>query len=78
MLANVKHGQDIGMVQRGNCAGFLLKSVEATGIASEGCGQEFECDIASQARVRRVVDLSHPAGTDQGFNFVRSDLSTCR
>jgi len=67
--------RDVRMVQRREHVGFALKSHDPLSVARERFGKDFQRNIALQLRVARPVDLPHPAGADQGKNFVRADTN---
>ena len=61
------------MVQRRGGARFLLEPPVQVRIGGESCGENFEGDVASEARIARAIDLAHAAGTDQGNDFIVID-----
>jgi len=63
------------MVQRGECARFLLESESAVGIVGEGVGQHLDSDGALELRVVRAVALAHPAGTEEALDPERAELT---
>ena len=50
-----------GMVQRRQCPGFALESLEPLGVAAELRRQHLERDIAAQSRIPRAIHLAHAA-----------------
>ena len=72
MLTNIKHGENIGMVQGSDSACLLLEAMQSIGFAGEGFRKDLYRDIAAQAGVPSAIDLSHDAGTERGANFIRS------
>ena len=54
---------------------FSLKPSKAFPIAGEGLRQRLDGDITLKAGVASPVDLSHPAGTNSGNDFVWADTS---
>ena len=64
---NAVNRADIGMIQRGEHAGFALEARESIGIADESRRQDLDGDITSKLRVVSPVYLSHAAHADQGL-----------
>jgi hypothetical protein len=73
LRADIVHGEDIRVVQRGGCAGFLLESTEAIDVGRECCGEHFDRDITSESRIAGTVDLAHAASAEGGDDFVRAE-----
>jgi hypothetical protein len=69
---DIVNGDDIRVVQRARGAGLLLEARAALGIEPESAGQDFDGDVAAQARIARAVDLAHPAGAHRRQNLIRS------
>jgi hypothetical protein len=61
---------DVRMIQRGNGAGFALKTLLEFGIVGEVSGENLDRNNAIEARVFRAVYLPHAAGTQRGLNFI--------
>jgi hypothetical protein len=78
LLADIKHGEDIGVVERGDCAGLLLEPAETIAVLRKRPGKDFQSDVAAEARVHRAVNLAHPARANRGLNLVGSDLRAFR
>ena len=74
-LADLVNGQDVGMVQRGSGASFLLKSPHALSIASEESRQHFQRHLTKQMLVFSQVNLSHASGPKLFENLVAADCS---
>ena len=75
LSADVVHGEDIRVVQRGGCAGFLLESTEAIDVGRKCCGEDFDRDITSESRIARTVHLAHAASAEGGHDFVRAETA---
>jgi len=73
LSADVVHGEDIRVVQRGGCAGFLLESTEAIDVGRKCCGEDFDRDITSESRIARTVYLAHAASAEGGDDFVGAE-----
>jgi hypothetical protein len=54
--------------------GFTLESRDPIGIIRKTVRQNFDRDIAFEFQVTRAIDLTHPAFTKQGCDFVRAEL----
>jgi hypothetical protein len=67
------HGEDIRVVQRGGCAGFLLESTEAIDVGRKCSGEDFDRDITSESRIARTVYLAHAASAEGGDDFVGAE-----
>src|SRR6476661_6566811 len=59
---------DVGMVQRGDSAGFALEAL------AEALGGDFDGDLAAQARVAGAVNLAHPALADARQDFIGAEF----
>src|ERR1700758_5285705 len=53
--------QNVGVVESGGGAGFLLEAPQMIGIITGGWADELQGNVASQAFVSRAKDLAHPA-----------------
>ena len=51
-----------------------LASRSNPGLIPEGLGQHLERDAPVELGISRLIDLAHPAFTDEGTDLVRSDL----
>ena len=60
-FADFVNGDDVGMIERGGGARFLLEAPHAISIGSELFGQQLERDLATEPRVFGQIDLAHPA-----------------
>src|SRR6266498_3681081 len=58
------------MVERNDCVRFLLKPLQALGVAGKAHGQEFERSFTARGNVGRQIDVTHPAAADPLGNFV--------
>jgi hypothetical protein len=68
--ADVVDRDDVGVVERGDGARFLLEAPQAVGILGEGFGQDLDRDVAAQACVTGAVDDAHPPGAEDAEDFV--------
>src|SRR3974390_2896019 len=62
------------MIERGQGAGFALKSREGLVVLRHGLGQHLQSYVASQLRVAGAVHLAHTALPDLGEDLIRADL----
>jgi hypothetical protein len=60
------------MRERGNSAGLALESGAACRIGGDAGRQDFDGDVAAEARIPRAVDLTHTPGPEGRENFVRT------
>jgi hypothetical protein len=60
------------MIQAGDGAGFALEALAQFGAIGKMCWQNFDGDVAAQARVARAIDLTHSARPERRNDFVRS------
>ena len=63
---------------RGGRPGLALKAARTAGVGGEGKGQQFERDVAAEARVARGVDLAHPAAADLALDPVPAQHAPCK
>ena len=61
VLADVKNGDNVGMVEGGGGLGFLLKAAKPFGIARPVLGQYLDRNVAFQRGVAGAIDLAHAA-----------------
>ena len=60
-------GDDVGVVQRGDRAGFAREPAAVFGVVGL---EDFERDVALEAGVAGPVDLAHAPDAEQGYDFV--------
>src|SRR5579872_657210 len=70
LRADVVEMANVRMIQRGNGAGFALKTLLKLGSVGEVSGENLDGHEAIEARVFRAVDLSHAAGAQRRLNFI--------
>jgi hypothetical protein len=68
--AHVVNGEDVGMVDGAQHAGFVLEALQAVGIAGKGFGQDLDRDVAGQTGVACSIDFSHTARAQGRLNLV--------
>ena len=69
---DVVDGDEVRVVQRRGRARFLLEPLDPLGVRGDRGGQHLESDVASEPRVARSVNLSHPAGSESGDDLERT------
>ena len=62
--AEIVDGDDVRMVERGRCAGFLKKLIARGGIAGELRRKNFIGEGTAQEAIERAINFSHPAFAD--------------
>ena len=70
--ADVVDVDDVGMIQAGGRARFLLESPPPFGVRREVGRQYLQRDVAAQPAVVRAVDLAHPTRGNRRNDFVAS------
>ena len=64
---------DIRMVERGQRLGLTFETRQAVRIVADALGQDFQGDVAIQAKVPRPVDLAHSPFAKKAGHFVAAD-----
>jgi hypothetical protein len=75
VLADVVDGEDVWMIQRSDGAGFLLEATQAIGVFRESFRQDFDRNVAAEARVLRAKHFAHSARANRRDNFVRTEFA---
>jgi hypothetical protein len=73
--AEIMNDENIGMVERGSGARFVVEAAEANGIGRDVCRQELHGDVAIELRIARQVYLAHPAGADLRQYLIRTNTA---
>jgi hypothetical protein len=76
VIADIIDGDDVGVIERGDGAGFLLEALSARRVGGEIGRKDFQCDFACESSVARAVDFSHAAGAERGKDFVRAEAGS--
>jgi hypothetical protein len=71
--ADVMNGDDVRMIEARRGHRFLLEPSQTFGIGRNALGDDFDRNIATQARVARAIDLTHAAAAEQCDHLVRTD-----
>ena len=66
--------EDVRMIERRGCAGFLLKAAHTVSVACEAGGQDFERDQTTEPRITREIDFAHAARTELALNFIAAEF----
>ena len=74
MLADVEDGEDVGMIERGDGASFLLEANQAIAFEREGFGKDFQRDFAAEARIAGPRHFAHSTGAERRDDFVGAKL----
>ena len=74
MRAKIVNGEDVWVIERRRGACFHLKPMKPIGVGGKGRREDFDRDIAAEARIAGAVDLAHPAGTDGGQDLIRAEM----
>ena len=59
VLPDVEYRENVGMVQRRDCASFGFKPLQSIVFAGKGFRQNLERDVAAQAGIESGVNLAH-------------------
>jgi hypothetical protein len=59
--ADVEDGQDVRVVERGDCPGLALEALQPLRVRGHVGGKYLDRHLAPETRVPRPVDLAHPA-----------------
>jgi hypothetical protein len=70
LVTDVMEGADVRMIERRDGAGFMFESRAELRVGCEGLREHFDCDRALEARIARLIHLSHPAGPNGQLDFV--------
>jgi hypothetical protein len=71
--SDVVDGRDVGVIENARRFRLLLEPAQAIRVSRERLRQDFDRDLARQARVPRAVDLAHSTGTERRQNFVGAE-----
>ena len=70
VFADVMNGENVGMIQRRDGASFLLEASQTVNIFRKCFGEDFDGDVAAEARVLRAKHFAHSARANRRDNFV--------
>src|SRR5262245_42754828 len=60
----------VGMIERGDCSGLPLESF------TKALGRNFDCHIAAQPGIARLIHLTHTTSADLRHQFIWSEFFT--
>ena len=75
-LARLVDADDVVVLDRGLEAGLAPEAVAEPAVLGEVAGQQLEGDRAAQRQLHGLIDDSHAAAAEHGFDAVASDLRT--
>jgi len=78
MLTDIKHSQDIGMIESRHRSRLLLKAVQAIGFVGNEFGENLERDIAPESRIPRAINFPHATRTDRSDDLVGTQFCARR
>jgi hypothetical protein len=64
-------GADVRMIQRGQHPRLALEPRATIGVGREDVRQNLDRHVASERRIARTVDVTHPACAEERADFVR-------
>ena len=64
------------MIERREHLGFALEARESFGIARHQLRQHLDGDLSFQLRVGSPIHFAHPAGSNRGEDFIRTESGT--
>src|SRR5262249_53787333 len=70
LRADVIDGDDVGMIEGGDGAGFALEAGLPLRVSGSGVGQDLERYVAPEPRIARTVDFSHPARAERSDDLI--------
>jgi hypothetical protein len=71
-------GDDVWVVQRRRRACFLLEAPEPLAVTGECGGQDFDGDVAAEARIVGAIHVAHAARRDGRDDFIGSEATPCK
>jgi hypothetical protein len=74
LLANVKDGENIGVIESAQDTSFVLKTEKPVRVAGNRGREDFDGDRSLKPRVTSAIYLAHTAGTQRRQNFVRAEF----
>ena len=70
--AGIVDDHDVGVIERGRRAPFLLKPADPVGIAGERSREDLQRNLTPEPRVASAIHLAHAARADRRKNLVGS------
>jgi hypothetical protein len=75
-VVDVIDGNDVGVVEGGCGAGFLLEAAKAFGVRDKLFPQHLDGHIPAELVVLRPIDFAHSARAEQGSDLVGAESGT--
>ena len=72
-FADVVDRDDVRVVEQGRQPGLALQALRRGAVGGQFVGDELDGDGPAQARVARLIDLSHAAGSERTDDLVHAD-----
>ncbi len=70
---DVMNRADVAMRELRDRARLAIEALAELGVRGKPVRQDFDCDGAIEPRVACFIDLTHPARTDLGGHFIRTE-----
>jgi hypothetical protein len=74
MRAKIVNGEDVRLIERRRGACFHLKPMKPIGVGGKDRREDFDRDIAAEARIAGAVDLADAAGAAGGQDLIRAEM----
>jgi hypothetical protein len=68
--ADVVNGDDVGVVERGDGAGFALKAAAQIGAGGDFFAEDLDGDVAIKARIAGAVNFAHAADAENRLDLI--------
>ena len=76
LRADVVDGDDVGMIESGDGARFLLEAAQAVAVGGDGLWQDLDGDLAIEPGVASAINFAHSTVADGSDDLVRPEF--CR
>jgi hypothetical protein len=76
LFANLMNGQNVGVIEAGGGISFALEAAEPILVLGDIAVEQFDGDLAAQARVKGKIDFTHAARAEQRANLIPAESST--
>jgi hypothetical protein len=77
LMPDVVERADVGIVQRGDRAGFAVESFAPDGIACVILAEDFDRDGPIEAGVERLIDIAHAALAERRGDLIGAESTAC-
>ena len=68
--------RDVRVIQRGEQLRLALETPQPLRPSSEGVRQDLDCHVPIELAIAGPIHLAHPAGAEQGGDFVGTEACT--